>query len=483
MITYIKRTAVFAMAVFMLLAVGCGAENNAGADTETAQTTLLTSEVPAETAYPAPEKTDYEGYEYRIYAHEEGYGYLGNFAVEEDTGDTVVSAIYNRNLKVEDEYNIKISATVKTDVMDQMKKCAASGDDFADLTSYCIRWQFENNLIDCAANLLDITTLNLSAPWWDQDFNNEFTINGILQSSVGDIIGTDEICTTAYLYNKAIFETVGHTSDELYSSVGDGDWTIERFIGYCNETTADINGDTKMDKNDRWGSSYDSGTMWILFVGSGYSTMQKTSSGEYEITLDSERGYDIFSRSLALFAKNTSIHLETGTDAIAAFKNSHTLFIPYLLGNTDQLRDMEDDYGIVPVPKYDQTQKQYYSEASIWTNTVYIPQTVSDLLRTGLITEALAYESQFDFQKAIFDVMLMEKYARDPQSQQMLDLIFSSKKWSLDIAADISGMRSMLGQLSTTQKDTFMSSVAKIKEKVDQKLKDFVDNYAELARK
>ena len=137
----------------------------------------------------------------------------------------------------------------------------------------------------------------------------------------------------------------------------------------------------------------------------------------------------------------------------------------------------------MPFPKYDRSQKQYYSEASIWTNTVYIPVTVSDLSRTGLITDALAYESQYNFQKAIYDVMLMEKYARDLQSQEMLDLIFSSKKWSLDIAADISGMRSMLGELSTTRKDTYMSSIAEIKEQVDQKLKEFIDNYAELARK
>ena len=228
MITFIKRTALIAAAVLMFFTAGCGTENDAGTDTETMQNGQSTNGDPVETEYPAPEITDFDGYEYRIYAYEEGYGYLGNFAVEEDTGDTVVSAIYNRNLKVEDEYNIKISVTVKTDVMNQMKKCAASGDDFADLTNYCIRWQFENNLIDCAANLLDIPTLNLNAPWWDQDFNSEFNINGILQSSVGDIIGTDEICTTAYLYNKAIFEAIGHNSDELYRSVNDGEWTIER---------------------------------------------------------------------------------------------------------------------------------------------------------------------------------------------------------------------------------------------------------------
>lgn len=471
----IKRIAVIAAA--LLLLAGC-TKKTENAETQSTGPVIETTAGPE---YTAPEIIDFDGYEYRIYAFEEGYGYLGNFAVEEDTGDTVVSAIYNRNLKVEDMYNVKISVAVKTDVMTQMQKCAISGDDFADLTSYCIRWQYQNNLYESAANLLNIETLRLESPWWDQDFNNEFTVNGILQSSVGDIIGTDEVCTTAYLYNKRIFEDVGHTSDELYGSVEKGEWTVERLVGYCSETTADINGDAKMDKNDRWGSSYDTGTMWILFVGSGYSTMQKTSSGEYEMTFDSEKGYDVFKRSLTLFDKNTSIHLETGAEAISAFKNGHTLFIPFLLGNNNQLRDMEDDYGIIPVPKYEAAQEQYYSEASIWTNTVYIPVMVSDLSRTGLITESLAYESQFDFQKAIYDVMLMEKYARDLQSQKMLELIFSTKKWSLDIAADISGLRSILGGLSSSQKDNFMSSVAKIQEQVGVKLDKFIENYASLA--
>lgn len=469
--------------LLLLLVPGCSPVKNTGTGAETAESVPEAAETAAETILPAPEAADFEGYEYRIYAFEDGYGYLGNFAVEEDTGDTVVSAIWNRNLAVEDRYNIRISVTVKNDVLTQMKKNAAAGDDFADLANYCIRWQYQNDLMDCTADLLGIPTLRLDAPWWDQDFNAEFTINGILQSSVGDIIGTDEVCTTAYLYNREIFSAVGHASEELYKAVEDGEWTLEKMTGYCGETAADLNGDSKPDKNDRWGSSYDTGTMWILFVGSGYETMSKTASGEYEITLDSERGYDIFSRSLALFDPAVSIHLETGTDAIGAFKNGHTLFIPFLLGNNNQLRDMEDDYGIVPVPKYNAAQPRYYSEASIWTNTVFIPVTVSDLSRTGLITEALAYESQFDFRKAVYDVVLMEKYARDPQSQKMLGLIFSSKKWSLDIAADISGIRSVLGQLSSSQKDTFMSSVAKIEEQVGVKLTKFMDKFNELARK
>ena len=477
-----KPLIAFILIVLLLAsAVGCSQEP-AEAKTSTADSSASSQAEVEETQYPAPEIVDYEGYNFRIYAYEDGYGYLGNFVVDEDNGDAVDSAIYNRNTKIEDEYKIEITATVKTDVKTQLRKCMASGDDFADLTSYCIRWHLAENLIDCAINMLKIDTLRLDAPWWDQDFNSEFTINGVLQSSVGDIIGTDEVCTTAYLFNQAILGDVGHKSDELYGAVDDGSWTFDKLLSFSSDAAADVNGDGKMDSEDRFGLSYDTGTMWGLFVGAGYDTMEKTSDGGYKITLDSERAYDIFLGALQLFSDKTSIHLEDGKTAINSFKNGHTLFIPFLLGNNNQLRDMTDDYGIIPVPKYEESQDKYYSEASIWTNTIFIPITVGDSSRTGLIIEALAYESQFSFQKAVFDVLLMEKYARDAQSQKMLSLIFSSKKWSLDIAADISGFRSVLGDLSVSGKDTFSSSVAAALKKVDTKLKKFTDDYAELAK-
>jgi hypothetical protein len=102
------------------------------------------------------------------------------------------------------------------------------------------------------------------------------------------------------------------------------------------------------------------------------------------------------------------------------------------LGNvtSGNLRAMETDFGIIPTPKYDEYQENYFTFVEMSSSMVSVPVT-ADLNFTGHIAEALAYESVSTVTPAFYDLTLQTKTARDDESEAMLDIIFNNKIFDL----------------------------------------------------
>jgi len=98
----------------------------------------------------------------------------------------------------------------------------------------------------------------------------------------------------------------------------------------------------------------------------------------------------------------------------------------------EKFRGMEANFGIVPLPKFDEAQTQYYSVVNPYTGVLLgVPKSVQDLERTSIILEAMAAESRYTLQPAYYDVVLQRKYTRDDESQEMLDIIFGNRIYDI----------------------------------------------------
>jgi hypothetical protein len=93
----------------------------------------------------------------------------------------------------------------------------------------------------------------------------------------------------------------------------------------------------------------------------------------------------------------------------------------YMLKN---LRAMETDFGVLPYPKFDEAQADYYTRLGggdlFFTGK---SATKEGLERTGVILEAMACESLKSVIPAYYDIMLKTKFARDEESEEMIDYI------------------------------------------------------------
>jgi hypothetical protein len=89
-----------------------------------------------------------------------------------------------------------------------------------------------------------------------------------------------------------------------------------------------------------------------------------------------------------------------------------------------------ESYGILPMPKYDEEQTNYYSHAhdqfAVYGIVSSVPTTEVDNI--GAVLECMAIEGYRTVTPAYFEVALKGKYSKDPQSWEMLDKIVNNVK-------------------------------------------------------
>ena len=110
-------------------------------------------------------------------------------------------------------------------------------------------------------------------------------------------------------------------------------------------------------------------------------------------------------------------------DVKVTFREGRALFYATPMTNVVGFRDMEDDFGILPYPKLDAEQENYYSTAMDNFSFLLMPVDVKNVENAGLITEALAAESYRTVIPAFYDTVLKTKVSRDDDSAEMLDIV------------------------------------------------------------
>lgn len=90
-----------------------------------------------------------------------------------------------------------------------------------------------------------------------------------------------------------------------------------------------------------------------------------------------------------------------------------------------ELADSETNYGIVPIPKIDETVKDYYGGCN--DRLFAVPKTAREPERIGVITEAMAYTGHKYVMPAYCETTLKSRYATDTDCTEMLNIIFNNQ--------------------------------------------------------
>jgi len=455
------------------------------ADTKEAQTkAAVTEDVRAPYADQAPRIEDFNGYEFRIFVHD-GTKYDS----DEETGEIVNDAIYRRNKAVEEAYNINIS-TVSGFGHDEDRGLAMqsiqAGDDFADVLGLFLL----NSSMLCAQEgaLLDwnrYADIRPDAPWWDERIT-DLSVYGKQYVLAGDIATCDDLRQMVVTYNKAIWNEMDY--EDAYTMVWDGKWTLDKMYALAKDVSFDLDGDGKMTVNDRFGILSETKAAWYLFLGSGQKSIVYE-DGAYLTNLSDEKNFDVMSRVLDIMCDMQNVcvindgkhdsELTTGgvwEEASKIFAEGRTLFHTETFNGTEKLRNMDQDYGILPIPKWTEEQEAYYCMTNDDICALSMPTTSTDPDRTALITEALAYESMFVLQPTFYEVYLSEKLLRDEQSRQMMDLVLDSKFYDMDFCfGAITTMSSAMENMASTKQNKLASRIASIEKSAQKRINRYLD--------
>ena len=166
------------------------------------------------------------------------------------------------------------------------------------------------------------------------------------------------------------------------------------------------------------------------------------------------------------------------------------LFIPQLGANralffSNQLlaslnmRSLEVDFGVLPMPKYDENQESYSSFSNTWfTDYVVIPPTNTDTVRTGALIEAMNYYSQQYVVPAFIDNVVKNKSVRDEESAKIISDIIDNMQYDIalmfnwgDIQQTVTGMRGKQGQSYASVYESARSGIEADVEKTVEALK------------
>lgn len=412
----------------------------------------------------------YDGYNYRILVRQ---GNTNTQYFEEPQEDIVDNAIYERNKYVENKFGVTITVSessnpeYETDALNSI----LAGDDAYDVIFPHARAAFSYAVQGACANLRDISSLHLDKPWWAADIVESCTINGKLYVLDGDISTSGLSATHCLYFNKRIFDDLGF--EYPYDMVRSGEWTFDEFAYLVRKGSADLNGDGLIDEdNDRYGFTTN---MWsapiVMPYTGGKRIYSKDESGKLFMSLYSDKTVNMYA---SLFGLMNSVAAEYNLPS-SVFKSGRLMFMDGGLGGAKSLRDMDDEFGIVPYPKYDEDDS-YATITNGVAPLMIMPITVADRERSGAITEALcAYGSRYVI-PAFYDVTLKTKYSRDTESEEMMDIIRASRVFDLGYLAG--GPFSSTGyELASSDSSNFASFYAERKDQAQVSLDNFIRDY------
>ena len=402
--------------------------------------------------------------------------------VEGDIGEIVNDTVYKRNRDVEERLGIIIKDKEDAAAPKTINNMVASGD-----TAYNGVWLKVDNFFSVSlggafANLHNIPHVNLEKKYWDQNAVNDMTISGKLYGMTGDITTATHMFTHLLMFNKQLAADYGFPN--FYNTVREGKWTFDAFNEITKNIYKDLNGNGKVDVEDFFSVYITPAAYEAFFSSAGEKWVEKNAAGEIVFSELNEKKIAVLDKIEDLFTKRD--HVWCGYEQPQPFNNSRAIFFDGDLGiMCYESRDLEFDFGIVPLPKFSEQQDRYYVYAYPFFPFLSIPTTITGegLEMTAAALEALASESYKTLTPVFYDIALENKFTRDEESYEMLDIILRSRIYDLLYWGQWDSFRNWgSGIVAAMQKGGggYLSTYEKNIEKSKAKIDDIVEIYANL---
>lgn len=473
----------------LLAALLCASCGNSAAQTETpSQTAPVTeSETDAGTERPYYDTkgADYGGYTFGIWNFDNvtatGWtGIPGDLFVQEMCGDILNDAVYKRNLKIENDLNITIKGTdVAENFSKGLQAMVAAGEYGVDLIfplQIDVPSLINNNLV---CSVQSVEAFDFSEPWWNKNCNETMTIRGKLFTVASDANYYDKLSTVVTFFNQKLVADYG--LGNMYSLVKEGKWTLDEAIALGKNVTADLDGNGTYDANDSIGISCQNDAAYYFIQGFGVTICAPDKDGNVRLNLQSQHAMDALQSIYTLMGDssrffNRQTYNLTLNDAINIFKENRSLFMIRPLQSLFVMREMDADFGIIPLPKYDLEQDGYHSAVNPWAGTIcMLPRTAEDIERSAVVLSALACESHYSVISELYETVLGEKLIRDQDSPLMLDYAFGGIVFDTGLIWNFGGIRDSLLNHKGTEVASMLEKVAKSVEKAVEKTNQTID--------
>lgn len=396
----------------------------------------------------------FEGKKYRVSVSENDDIYVD---VDEDQiSEQVDKAVYERNLAAEDVFDIAVQHVVS------LGEIATS---------------------DLLLNWYNVPNVDFDKPWWSDSTVNELTYNDVCMIAIGDFALTALSNAYCMFYNKE--DALVYQMPDLYSVVYEGKWTIDYLLSLTKDIYEDLNRNGQVDDEDYFGFVSDVKSNMNAYMWAFDNPILEVSKDFIDLVVHTEKLADIVTKIIGSVQlgniranvnyvnRDGQLQLHYGTEM---FARGQALFTNGFISETlTHLRDMTDAYGILPYPKWDESQDDYYTMSDGSHTALAIPVTVPEdnLEFVGAITEALCAETYKTLMPTYYEVALKLKGTRDDESMEMIDFITSRIVYDMGyVYLKPSGCGFLMQDLVMSNNPNFESYWAGIESSVTKHYKD-----------
>lgn len=440
-----KKVRILSLLLAALMVVTCFVACGGGEDTASQTTANVGGDAPATDGSATntenrqnvkdtvPTDLDFTGKE-MVFFVRNGNGFESEMDVEKTTNDTLSDAIFYRNATVEDRLGVEIKQISQTwkspDWNNTLRNAVLTKSGDYDAAAIYASQSSALATEGIYYNVLDLPHMDLSKPWWNQSIIEETELFNTVYFLAGDVANSQISWGVTLFFNKNLFNEFYSTQNiNLYDEVREGKWTVDRMYELTSGVWVDNNSDGTLNVGDTYGFQFanniadGSADAWITAMGIDITTMV---DGYPELSLYSEHAVEAFEKLKKLHLENPGTLVGNGNTPTEDFIAGNQLFTRQFIKSGAELRRMTDDYGVIPLPKFDEEQEEYRTIATNIASMVVVLSTVSEVEKVGATLELMAAEGYKQVTPAFFDTVLKGKYSDSPDDAEMYDKILNS---------------------------------------------------------
>ena len=376
------------------------------------------------------------------------------FEQKELANDNVLDAIYDRNINIEDRLGVDLVfvpmyAAYGTGVMDEFLRKIdsvriAKTHDYDIIATYArteaslaVRGHLQN------FTKIEESYMNLEKPWWPQELVETVSFgNGSYYFVSGDMSTNVLYMMHCVFINKDMFTDL--KMDIPYELVRSGGWTLDAMIQMTENLWVDLDGNNKPSVEDQIGFCALNYVCDSFYPGSNMRYIEEDDTMMLKISSDytSAKAVKMFDK-LGKWASGNAIWItQEGYSDSELSSNTRKIFMKgktlmwmehfCYAESSLALGKVNFSYGMIPIPKYDTNQKNYYTGmGNPWSlYGIYVDfDTRGDRQETlsmfTAVLECYASEGYRLTTPEIFEVNMSLKYAESKDETDMFEYIRS----------------------------------------------------------
>ncbi len=478
------------LAMIMMISIVSLFAGCSGAESEETESESVTE------ADTSEEKDSYESLTHTKYNKELKIvslsSYTSDFQPDESTkGETLTDEMITRNMRIQNDYGVTMAVTEIADYdkliteMDQQQR--------GQLDNYDVYvgqlYNFTGNALqNHCVDFNEMPGINIEGEWWDPACTETLVIDGKNFMLTGDISSYSMLISACLAFNKNLMSN--EKLDEPYDLVEDDEWTLDALFEYVNGFT----NESALNGLGQFGMTcWSLDVPYSLFYGANETFVKfDEDTGTPVISYDERKVINIYDKIYKIIV-TAEANYWTINDAMAegetvnvdkpaydVFAEGRALFVDITLGKiSEYITEMQDDYGVVPMPKYDTAQKEYLTFVNGAAPLFFVSTTEKDLAFVGNMLEALATYSYEYITNDLYEIISKSKDARDPQTADMVDIVLRSRVYDFAYYGKFS-LANLVSDNLLSEKDTIASQLTGAKKGSESALRKLLSDWQKI---